>query len=73
MTYPQKTLPELLAARARQHGPRTFLLFQEERLSYAGLEEEASRVARVLEALGVTCKACGSKPAPPGERDTCCG
>jgi acyl-CoA synthetase (AMP-forming)/AMP-acid ligase II/pyruvate/2-oxoacid:ferredoxin oxidoreductase alpha subunit len=54
MNYPQKTLPQLLESRAGQHGPRTFLLFQEERLSYAGLAEEAGRVARVLEGMGVS-------------------
>ena len=53
MLLQDRTLPELLAAQARQHGPRTFLLFQEERITYAGLQEEANRIALLLEGLGV--------------------
>ena len=49
----ERTLPQLLASQAKLHGPRTFLLFQEERMSYADLQEEANRIARLLQELGV--------------------
>ncbi len=49
----QISLPQLLASRVRLYGLRTFLLFEEERLSYAGLQEQAARVGRLLQGLGV--------------------
>ncbi|MBX6377268.1 MAG: long-chain-fatty-acid--CoA ligase [Clostridia bacterium] len=48
-----RTLPELLAQQAMRHGDKTFLIFRERTLDYAGLHERTGRVAAGLAAAGV--------------------
>jgi long-chain acyl-CoA synthetase len=47
------TLPQLLESQIRAHGPRPFLLFKEEELTYARLGAEANMVFHVLRGMGV--------------------
>jgi crotonobetaine/carnitine-CoA ligase len=47
------TFAELLETRANEKGEETFLLFGEERLSYAELDRRANRIANGLGALGL--------------------
>ena len=51
--YPEQTLPELLAASARRHPRRTATVFMGKSLSYAALDEAATRFAIALRSLGV--------------------
>ncbi|MFI1996912.1 amino acid adenylation domain-containing protein, partial [Actinoplanes sp. NPDC020271] len=50
---PQYTVPELFAARARQHPDATAVVCDGTRVSYAELDAAAERVARALVARGV--------------------
>ncbi len=51
--YPELTLPELLAASARKYPQRTATIFMGKALSYAQLDEAATRFAIALSRLGV--------------------
>jgi long-chain acyl-CoA synthetase len=48
-----RTLPELLERQVKEHGPRTFLLFEEEELTYRALGDQAGRISHVLLGMGV--------------------
>ena len=50
---PQQSLPEIIAALARQTPEQTALVFEDEQTSYAALERRANQLARHLRGLGV--------------------
>src|SRR5688572_28624156 len=51
--YPDKTLLDYLSELARDHGPRTAVLFKGRTISYAQLEAESTACAAAFAALGV--------------------
>ena len=52
-TDPKQTISQLLAAKAREFGPRTFVLWRDSEITYAELDAAANRIANLLIALGV--------------------
>lgn len=52
-TQEPETVPELLGAMAAKHGPDTFLITEEQEMTYAELNERSDRVAAALRRDGV--------------------